>query len=542
MNASGLVRASVLAVIGICTLPVPAQQRDGERKVRIEVTRTENGQRTRETREFDLSDEKQLADALRELGVMDELNIIGDDENLVLDLKRTREGGMLNDMCVALSLADEAIAQQQPAYLGVYYNDWNGDKGKNAPPIKKGAVITSVEDGTAAEKSGLKAGDVIVGMDDRRIDNGEDLAAAINAHKPGDEVKVTFYRGREKQSRAVKLGVRCKEPMEEWSYAFPEMVEPVPQNWAQAMELNEEGAFLGVEGDDVEDGKGVRITNVTDSSAAATMGIKEGDVMLTINGQAIDDFDDLVEFMDGKEPEESVQVRVQREGKEMMLNGKLGRKPRQVWSWSGDEWNFDMPDIPPMPPMAPMAPMPPMPDPMGAMNPEEREEYEQDMAEYRQDMAVQAREMAEYARDRAEQRREMDELRREMDRLRRELRSEPVHEMRITVEAVRLSDAEIGLLEGKGVKGLDTPLDLPGLNVFPNPADASFTITFEAAERGDLSVDMHDAKGERVYHESITGFKGNYQRVIDWSDRTDGTYFVVIAQNGKAVSRKVIKQ
>ncbi|MBL7984757.1 MAG: PDZ domain-containing protein, partial [Flavobacteriales bacterium] len=166
MNASGLVRASILAFVGICTLPVPAQQRDGERKVRIEVTRTENGQRTRETREFDLSDERQLADALRELGVMDELNIIGDDENLVLDLKRTREGGMLNDMCVALSLADEAIAQQQPAYLGVYYNDWNGDKGKNAPPVKKGAEITSVEDGTAAEKSGLKAGDVIVGMDD----------------------------------------------------------------------------------------------------------------------------------------------------------------------------------------------------------------------------------------------------------------------------------------------------------------------------------------------------------------------------------------
>ncbi len=542
MNASGLVRASVLAFIGICTLPVPAQQRDGERKVRIEVTRTENGQRTRETREFDLSDEKQLADALRELGVMDELNIIGDDENLVLDLKRTREGGMLNDMCVALSLADEAIAHQQPPYLGVYYNDWNGDTGKNAPPVKKGAEITSVEDGTAAEKSGLKAGDVIVGMDDRKIENGEDLADAITEHKPGDEVKVTFYRGREKQNRTVILGVRCKEPMEDLGYSFPEILQQAPQNWAQAMELDNDGAFLGIEGDDVGDGKGVRVTHVTDSSAAATMGIMEGDVLRSINGEAIGDFEDLVEFMDGKEPEEGVQVRVQREGKEMMLNGKLGRKPRQVWSWSGGEWNFDMPEMPPMPPMAPMSPMPPMADPLGAMSPEEREEYEQDMADYLQDMAEQAREMAEYARDRAEQRREMDELRREMDRLRRELRSEPVQEMRITVEAVRLSDAEIDLLEGKGVKGLDTPLDLPGLNVFPNPAEASFTISFEAVERGDLSVDMHDAKGERVYHESITGFKGNYQRMIDWSDRTDGTYFVVIAQNGKAVSRKVIKQ
>ncbi|MBK7555582.1 MAG: hypothetical protein IPI55_13545 [Flavobacteriales bacterium] len=36
---------------------------------------------------------------------------------------------------------------------------------------------------------------------------------------------------------------------------------------------------------------------------------------------------------------------------------------------------------------------------------------------------------------------------------------------------------------------------------------------------GDLNVDVHDSNGDRVYHESISGFEGHYERVLDMSDR-----------------------
>src|SRR5690349_15642104 len=98
----------ILATLGVLFLaapapllaqePAPTPQPPGERKVRIEITRNENGNTSHVTREFDLSDEKQLVDALKELGVMDELNVIGSDENLVLDMRRMRQGGALNDM------------------------------------------------------------------------------------------------------------------------------------------------------------------------------------------------------------------------------------------------------------------------------------------------------------------------------------------------------------------------------------------------------------------------------------------------------------
>ena len=273
-------------------------QAPGERRVRIEITRNENGNESHITREFDLNDEQQLADALRELGVMDELNIIGDDENLVLDLRRMREGGLLNDMSVALSLADMEAASEPRAYLGVYYGNWNESCDKEArkkgPPVKEGACITAVESGTPAENAGLKEGDVIIAMDGKTIRNGGGLADAIGDHKPGDHVKVTFYRGQEKKTVNVTLATKAEEaPDVDWGWNWSENSDAHDQameehdrameehdrameELANAFRSEQNGAFLGVDGDDVPDGKGVVITNVVDSSAAERRMLDQG--------------------------------------------------------------------------------------------------------------------------------------------------------------------------------------------------------------------------------------------------------------------------
>jgi PDZ domain/Secretion system C-terminal sorting domain len=543
-----LLRSSLgVLLVGTC-LFAPAQKNGGERKVRIEITRNENGNKSHVTREFDLNDERQLADALRELGVLDELNVIGDDENLVIDFKRMREGGLLNDMSMAMSLAD--IGNSEPsAYLGVNYGDWSEscdpDKRKNGPPVKEGACITSVEENTPAEKAGLKDGDVIVAMDSKKIGSGSDLVAAIDAHKPGDKVKVTYYRGRSKNVAEVILAGRRSESSSSWNWnnwqedhnrdmdahnrdmeahgrdmeaheRAMEVQARTMEAWNRSMAKIDSGGFLGVEGDDVDGGKGVRITHITDSSAAERMGLKEGDVVRSINGKNVEDFDDLAEALDGLQAGTTVQVLAKRDDKEITFSGALGKKRPIMWTWSGDGQNgFEMPAMPEMPEMPAMPEAPEFwrQDGNGRMDPQIQEEIN----------------------------RAMDEVRAEMDRLRAELRSEVVNEMRVTVDAPDISPEEISTLKNKGVANLENDLDLPSLQIYPSPADGSFNISFEAPVRGDLNVDLHDAKGERVYHETISGFKGHYERVLDWSDRPDGVYFVVIGQNGKAQARKLVK-
>lgn len=61
--------------------------------------------------------------------------------------------------------------------------------------VDKGVFIYSVEEGSAAEKAGLKTGDVILKIDEHEVDSFEQLVAVKKQYSAGDTVKLTVYRG-----------------------------------------------------------------------------------------------------------------------------------------------------------------------------------------------------------------------------------------------------------------------------------------------------------------------------------------------------------
>ena len=69
-----------------------------------------------------------------------------------------------------------------------------------ALPVEKGVMITQVIPGSEAHRSGLIAGDILVGMSDIRINNVKDLVKVMNDHSVGDKVKLELYRGDKKIS------------------------------------------------------------------------------------------------------------------------------------------------------------------------------------------------------------------------------------------------------------------------------------------------------------------------------------------------------
>ncbi|MBL8000936.1 MAG: PDZ domain-containing protein [Flavobacteriales bacterium] len=530
------------ALIGIA--PTWAQS---DRKVRIEVIRTENGETSRISRELNMNDEEDLRDALRDLGVLEELNNIGEGEDLVIDLRRMKDGGMLDEMSVAMALEELTAEEPAPtrAYLGVYYGNYNEneceDRSKR-PPVKEGCALTGVIGDQPADRAGLRAGDIVVRMDDREIKRGSDLVEALRRHAPGDKVKVTYYRGKEKRTTEVVLGEQEDEDeVMRFNWSMP------PGAWPEAPEAPEAPQpFLGITGGEYEGGEGgVRIGEVTPGSAAERMGLREGDVIRALNGEDIEDFAELADRIGDMEPGEAVRVDVERDGQRMELAGELGTKAPEADVFRIEPFmGMEAPFISPMPPMPPM-PAPDAPD----MSAEDRAAFEREMAEYQRAMEEYAREMAEMSRARSEQdeereayRREMDELRREMDRLRRELRTEVTREVRVTVRSMSLSAEETAVLKGKGVAHLESSLGLTDLRIAPNPGDGEYRISFTVPQRGDLTVDVHNSTGERVYHETITGFKGSYERVLDLTDLPAGAYFLVIGQGTATEARKLIKQ
>ena len=58
-----------------------------------------------------------------------------------------------------------------------------------------GALIMEVTPGGAGEKAGLKSGDVVTKLDDRRIESSDALVAAVRSHAPGDKVRLELDNG-----------------------------------------------------------------------------------------------------------------------------------------------------------------------------------------------------------------------------------------------------------------------------------------------------------------------------------------------------------
>jgi hypothetical protein len=88
------------------------------------------------------------------------------------------------------------------ASLGVVPDYGSSD----APP--PGVRISGTSEGSAAERAGLKAGDIITTFGDMKIENLEDLSEALAKHKPGDKVHLTLLRSGKPVETDATLGER----------------------------------------------------------------------------------------------------------------------------------------------------------------------------------------------------------------------------------------------------------------------------------------------------------------------------------------------
>ncbi len=85
------------------------------------------------------------------------------------------------------------------AYLGVATDS-------STNPL--GAAITTVRTGTPAAAAGLAAGDVVTAIGGETVSSADDLRGLVDAHDPGDKVKLTIKRNGATKTLQVTLGTR----------------------------------------------------------------------------------------------------------------------------------------------------------------------------------------------------------------------------------------------------------------------------------------------------------------------------------------------
>lgn len=93
--------------------------------------------------------------------------------------------------------AGKNVVEARRAFLGIQPNMERTDPG---------VELSVVQAGSAAEKAGLKTGDVLTAFEGKKIDNFDELRAAITRRAPGDRVKLTILRGKEELEIECELG------------------------------------------------------------------------------------------------------------------------------------------------------------------------------------------------------------------------------------------------------------------------------------------------------------------------------------------------
>lgn len=110
-------------------------------------------------------------------------------------------------------------------------------------------------------------------------------------------------------------------------------------------------------------------------------------------------------------------------------------------------------------------------------------------------------------------------------------------------EVAELTDEELEQLQRNAdMAASPANLGIGSVNFFPNPSNGQFDMIFSLYEEGDVDVRIFSSEGQVVYAKQVQGFSGNFSGQVDISDYAAGIYFLVVQQNGKSVTKKVVLQ
>ena len=87
--------------------------------------------------------------------------------------------------------------------------------------------------------------------------------------------------------------------------------------------------------------------------------------------------------------------------------------------------------------------------------------------------------------------------------------------------------------------GLDE-LNVFGLNIFPNPSQGAFNVTFNAVNGEEYTITVFDEVGRNVYQGAVNNQTGEYTHAVQLGKVADGMYNVRITNGKTEANRKVV--
>ncbi len=222
--------------------------------------------------------------------------------------------------------------------LEKYYAD-RAMLGVSTEKTEEGVKVQSITKESGAEKAGLQKGDIILSIDDTKIETPDDLSKAVRQHKPGDKVTVTYQRDKKQNKATAELtkwkGITAWTDTWSDNFNFDHIV-PKLQAIPQLKNFRYEGNYdfnlsgstpkLGLSVQDTDEGTGVKVIDVDKDSNAEKAGIKKDDIITDVDNTVIKGTDDIVKTLKASKEKGSVLFKLKRNGKTQSIEVRMPKK------------------------------------------------------------------------------------------------------------------------------------------------------------------------------------------------------------------------
>lgn len=355
--------------------------------------------------------------------------------------------------------------QEDRAFLGIYTDMIPEEKARKLGfDNPYGSYVTGVLKNTGAEKAGIEPFDYIYGIDEYRVGEEQSLGGILKKFKVGDKANVHFIRKGKKSSVSLTFG---------------------RQSDAKKVSRNScEDPFLGINEVSEDEAQGGVVIDPVKGTTAEDMGLREGDIIVAINGYKMLDWQDITTAIEMLKPGENITVEFERGGKMMKASKPIRSyaetkkcKDCDCGDKDGIVISIDKPDV------------------------------------------------NIFWNDKKKEKPSAPRI--------------DVGSAKVTVE--NMTDEESGSLRNKGV---DIPqansLAIENLRLAPNPSTGMFTLEFKLPSSGNTLVRVYNTSGRVIYEYELGNFSGDFNDAVDISQNGPGDYYLQVTQNGKVFTKKII--
>jgi serine protease DegQ len=188
---------------------------------------------------------------------------------------------------MAMNLAQQLIkyGEVKRGQLGIKGTEMTADMAKAFNvDAQRGAFVSEVLPQSAAQKAGVKSGDIITSINDKPITSFAELRVKVGTTPPGEQVKLGLLR----EGKPITVTVTLEQSSQ--TTASAQLMSPALQ-----------GATLS-DGQTMTGDKGVKVDIIEKGTPAEQVGLQKDDVIIGVNRSRVQNIAELRKILEGKPP------------------------------------------------------------------------------------------------------------------------------------------------------------------------------------------------------------------------------------------------